>query len=86
MSLCGLIVDGALWRVFIRCFGILDRLSWAVMGENPYNPPQSDQPLARKRRGLGKLLKELDDEHKDMVLLVIGLFVVAPLIYFLFYW
>jgi hypothetical protein len=56
------------------------------MGENPYNPPQSDQPSARKRRGLGKLLNELDDEQKDMVLLVIGLFVVAPLIYFLFYW
>jgi hypothetical protein len=56
------------------------------MDENPYDPPQSESSPARKRRGLGKFMEQLDDSHKDWLLLAIGLFVVAPLFYLLFYW
>lgn len=55
-----------------------------LMDDNPHAPPESEPP--HKRRGLGKRLRELDDSQKDLLMLAIGLFVVAPLFYFLFYW
>jgi hypothetical protein len=56
------------------------------MDENPYEPPPAELPPARKRRGLGKFIDQLDDSQKDWLMLGIGLFVIAPLFYFLFYW
>jgi hypothetical protein len=59
----------------------------AAMDENPYYPPQSESSPARKLRELGKFMEQqLDDSQKDWLMLAIGLFVVAPLFYFLFYW
>jgi hypothetical protein len=54
------------------------------MDDNPYQPPQTEP--TRRRRGLGKFIDQLDDLQKDWLLLAIGLFVIAPLFYFLFYW
>jgi hypothetical protein len=54
------------------------------MDEDPYQPPQTES--ARKRRGLAKLIDQLDDSQKDWLLLAIGLFVIAPLSYLVFYW
>jgi hypothetical protein len=56
------------------------------MDVNPFRPPQTDQPSARKSRGLGKFIDQLDDAQKDWLLLAFELFVAAPLFYFLFYW
>jgi hypothetical protein len=55
-----------------------------AMDDNPYQPPQKEP--ASERSGLGKFIDPLDDSQKDWLLLAIGLFVIAPLFYFLFYW
>jgi hypothetical protein len=61
-----------------------DLRTLSSMNENPYNPPQTEP--ARKRCGAGKFIDQLDDSQKDRLMLAIGLFVIAPLFYFLFSW